>query len=348
MKEISILKGVVFMHRRNWLIFGLILLFALATVVGCAGKRKDIEQPPPPPGTGDQEELDISALTTQWAESSHSNILLSPAQRDNCVACHDGGAFAAKQTELAALDRDFNISIDCRACHVGQGVELMEAGTVSIPTAENVQGGTGALCMSCHNARRVPDIDNEGRQAPHYSSQADIFTATSGIRMEGFNYGSTQAHVNIENTCVGCHMTEAEEGFASHTFNVENIEAACGQCHQGATEANIEAGGDYDGNGNTEGFQTEIEGLLALIEARIAEELDGGSFASAGGRIVFTDAADAEITEVPNEVYQAAYNHLLVDKDGSLGIHNPLFAVQLLQQSYKGLTGEDVPGAEMK
>jgi hypothetical protein len=55
-----------------------------------------------------------------------------------------------------------------------------------------------------------------------------------------------------------------------------------------------------------------------------------------------------EPAEVSNELYQAGYNYFLVYYDGSLGLHNPLFAVQLLQQSYKVLTGEDVPGAEIR
>ncbi|MCR3923569.1 MAG: ammonia-forming cytochrome c nitrite reductase subunit c552 [Firmicutes bacterium] len=337
------------MHRRKWLLFGLILLFSVIVVAGCGGNN-DEEQPDPNPQNGNNqgEALDINALTAQWADSSHSNILLSPAQRDNCVVCHDGGAFAMNQTEIAELERDFFISIDCRACHTGQGVELMEAGTVTLPTAENVDGGLGALCMSCHNSRKVPNIDDEGRSAPHYSSQADIASGTGGIRIEGFEYGNTSAHVNIDDTCIGCHMMETEEGFASHTFKVDSIEDACSQCHQDITDANLEAGGDYDGDGNTEGFQTEVEGLLALLSETIATELDGGTFESGQGAVIFKDASGTEMDEVPNELYQAGYNHLLVSNDGSLGIHNPTLTVQLLQQSYKALTGEDVPGAEMK
>ncbi|WP_156946380.1 hypothetical protein [Desulfitibacter alkalitolerans] len=38
----------------------------------------------------------------------------------------------------------------------------------------------------------------------------------------------------------------------------------------------------------------------------------------------------------------------LVAQDGSLGLHNPIFAVQLLQQSYSQLTGEDVPDADIQ
>lgn len=320
----------------------IMIVFLLAA--GCRARGDGQQQPPPGDGRA---ELDISALVGQWVESSHSNILLYPAGRDGCVLCHDGGAFAEGLTEQAQLERDFFISIDCRACHTGRGVELLEAGTVDIPTQENVQAGLGAQCLSCHNERRKPELTDPNRSAPHPSSQAGVFTGTGGIRAEGFDYGSTAAHVNIDDTCVGCHMLETQQGFRSHTFAVDDVQAACGRCHQNIATVNLQAKGDFDGDGNTEGFQDEVQGLLDLLEARINEELNGGSFTSGGGRIQFKNAAGDEI-EVPDEVYQAAYNFVLVAQDGSLGVHNPLFVVQLLQQSYRVLAGEDVPGADIR
>lgn len=336
------------MNRRKWLIFGLVLLFAIAVAVGCGGNQDGEQQPPPDTGDGDDQaaaDLDINTLVGQWVESSHSNILLYPAQRDNCVVCHDGGAFAEEITEVAAIERDFFVSTDCRACHTGRGVELMESGTVSVPAKENVKGGTGAQCMACHNERKTPKL--EELLAPHASSQAGVYTASGGARVEGFEYGSTTAHENLENSCVACHMTE-KDGMASHTFRVDDIQAACGQCHQNISDPNLQAGDDYDGNGETQGLQDEVEGLLNIVQEAIVGELDGGTMELGGGRIAFKDADGNDLTEVPAEVYNAAFNHALVSQDGSLGVHNPIYAVQLLQQSYKALTGKDVPGATMR
>jgi hypothetical protein len=134
----------------------LILFLAFVVIVGGCARRQEGAQPPPAGAA----EIDINALTAQWVDSSHSNVLVYPAGRDDCVVCHDGGAFAGQLTQQAELDRDFFIAIDCSACHFGYGVELMEAGTVSIPTQENVQAGLGAQCLFCHNERRVPDIDD--------------------------------------------------------------------------------------------------------------------------------------------------------------------------------------------
>ncbi|MHB1256314.1 MAG: hypothetical protein ACYCXI_08890, partial [Dethiobacteraceae bacterium] len=77
------------MNRRKWAILVALALTSMLVASGCP-PRNDVTPPP----NGVREELDISALVGQWVYSAHSNILLLPAQRDNCVACHDGGAFA--------------------------------------------------------------------------------------------------------------------------------------------------------------------------------------------------------------------------------------------------------------
>jgi len=325
----------------------LILFMFMLLAVGCPPAEEPAPQDPEPQQPQEEaQNIDPSELVGQWVGSNHSNIVLSPAERDNCVVCHDGGAFAEQITEIDQLEREFPVSTDCRACHTGQGNELMQSGTVSIPSQENVEAGTGAQCLACHNERKNPTIDDEDRPAPHYSSQAGIYTGTGGIMAEDFDY-ETSSHFEIENTCNACHMTPTEDGWQSHTFAVDNLEAACGDCHRDITDVNLEANADYDGNGEATGFQDETEGLLTLLEEAISESIDGGSFESSHGSVVFTDEAGNEI-QAPNEAYQAAFNYMLVSNDGSLGIHNPIFVVQLLQQSYSELTGEDVPDADIQ
>ncbi|MDW7674241.1 MAG: ammonia-forming cytochrome c nitrite reductase subunit c552 [Bacillota bacterium] len=332
---------------RKKLLLLLMLVLVLALSAGCPQQQA----PDPAPDQGQQQpqqpqqaDIQITPLVEQWAESGHANIQLYPAGRDNCIICHDGGAFANEQSALADLGREFPVSIDCRACHTGQGTELMESGTATIATQDNVEGGLGAQCMSCHHERKTPDINE--LPAPHYSSQAGLYTGTGGAQIEGFSYGSSP-HTGIENTCVGCHMTETEEGFRSHTFAVEDPQAACSQCHGDVTDSNLQAKNDYDGDGNTQGFQDEVQGLITLVESAIPEALEGGTVEKSGGGYVFKNSAGEEITP-PEEVYLAQFNLSLITYDGSLGVHNPTYAVQLLQQSYKALTGEDVPNASIR
>lgn len=332
-------------------LFIVVLAVTFLAAAGC---------PPRTAPNGEGQKIDFSALTGQWDESRHALILPYPNGRDGCILCHDGYAFAQQIETRAALPEGRRVgegdnmvavtSINCAACHTGNALELISSRTVSIPTAANVAGGTGALCMACHNSRRAPSIDDARRSSPHPSAQADVVTGTGGMRINNISVGSTAAHAGVENTCNGCHMPEDPGNFAYHGFTMSEdfIDQTCGGCHRGAATFNLTAGGDYDGDGQKEGFQDEVAGLLALLKDAAGAALNGGGFTSQGGAFVFTDADNNPIENVEPEVYAAAYNWYLVTSDGSLGVHNPTFTIQLLQRTYNALTGENVPNAALK
>jgi hypothetical protein len=98
---------------------------------------------------------------------------------------------------------------------------------------------------------------------------------------------------------------------------------------------------DFDGNGQIQGIQTEVDGLLELLEeALIADGLAIDDTTDIFGAL-------GDITKSTVKQRTAGYNLAFVEEDKSHGVHNPDYAIQLLQQSYKHLTGNDVPGAVM-
>ena len=341
---------------------GLILVLALA-LAGCPGQEQAEEKPQQnqddtknqQQGDNARADINISALISDWESSAHSNIIAAPAGRDNCIACHSGTAFANEITELAKLPEGKQIMMgegdkatttsatptNCTACHTGRGADLMEAGEITIPTSEKaLTAGKSALCVACHNQRKAPKIDDEKRPAPHYSSQGDTFFGTGGMIPEGME-AINNPHGGVKNPCISCHMTE-KNGLMNHNTKLDEkmVGEVCGKCHSGLTTFNREAKADYDGDGKTEGFQDETKGLLEMLKKGIEEK--AGPFASEGGGVVF------EKEGASNEAYLAAWNYFVIGKDGSNGIHNPAYAVKLLQQSYKTLTGKDVPNAKLK
>jgi len=233
----------------------------------------------------------------------------------------------------------------CDTCHTGYGHGLLQEGSVTIPLGD-VKGGKGALCMSCHSGRgKEPDQES----APHHSVQTDVLLSKSGAEVEGFDYGRA-THAKISDTCLDCHMAEGKDGVRDHAFrmNEENVANACGKCHKFDT-FNPTAEGDYDGDGKKEGIQNEVTGLLEVVKGAINEKLDGGKFESTHGDIQFQDKQAKVLDSPPSpETYNAAWNYFLIDYDGSKGVHNPAYAVRLLQQTYKALMGEDVPKAEIQ
>jgi hypothetical protein len=137
-----------------------------------------------------------------------------------------------------------------------------------------------------------------------------------------------------------------KNGAASHTFAVADT-TPCKQCHPQAsgTDFNFPAKADYDGNGKTEGIQTEVKGLVAAVTSAAEQQMQGGKLTDQEGQIVFKKN-DATVTPMPQKVYVAAYNVTLVNNDRSFGIHNPRFIVDLLQQTYQELTGSPLKGAQ--
>jgi hypothetical protein len=334
------------MRRTQVLTLILAVLFIVTTIglAGCDTDQQTSDQPPEttttpePPETEDTEGLELE-IVREWLESGHAKVQTFPAGRDECVRCHDGGAFADGITIPADLEREFMVSIDCRACHTGRGPELAASGTVDLPDSDGVSAGTGALCMECHNARRSPDPVSEERSAPHYSAQAEILTGSGAMPLEGVEYDTTDRHADVPDTCVACHV-------GSHTFAPSYDTCESTECHALGIEADATAEADYDGDGTVATFTEEVQGLLDMLEEAIREATNGGSFTVASGAIEFADASEQPLS-VEDNVYAAAYNHVLVSNDGSLGVHNPGFAVSLLRESYTLVTGREHPGAEL-
>jgi len=77
-----------------------------------------------------------------------------------------------------------------------------------------------------------------------------------------------------------------------------------------------------------------VQGLLDLVAAKLAKD-DTGK--------IISDAT--KLTELQR---MALWNYNLVKNDGSLGVHNTAYSIQVLQRTYRELTGSDVPGATTK
>lgn len=173
---------------------------------------------------------------------------------------------------------------------------------------------------------------------------------------------------NIPGPCVTCHMTPGpgakEPGYeqlGGHSFNtvspdgkVQNV-AACQTCHQGATTFDMPAKADYDGNGKVEGVQGEVKGLLNVLWTALA---DKGVKKIDTGYPYATLPKDAN-GQTDDKIDNAWYNFRTVygvmwgsetgngNEGKAQAVHNFKRAVELLQLSYKDLTGNDVPGATL-
>ncbi len=315
----------------------------------------------------------------EWKLSGHSDSASMAftypigASRAACVKCHSGlGYIDNAEGVPQASQRTSKQIISCAVCHDPhdstnpEQLRVYDAVTLPGDAAPRTGFGASATCMSCHNGRVTPASATAASPGfTHYSTASEALLGLNAIKF-GVDTDLESAHMTINVTCTECHMaatpgnlrdgvhTPGEKEIGGHTFHitfekegdpddgVQNVANACGECHEGLTDINRQARGDYDGNGTVEGVQDEVKGLLNLVLEQIL----------AGG-----------VTQLPSHPYwawgsvpaekltlleQAVWNYAMVQHEGSYGIHNTAYSVGLLQLTYKQLTGNDIPGAYLR
>ncbi len=304
----------------------------------------------------------------EWEESAHN---FDPAvaahgagERSYCQPCHSGTGFVeayrGDDDRLANLyaESEDKLGITCGVCHdphdaanKGQLRTLAPVTFVSGKVA--AEDGTGQLCIQCHQARRLgEDQIKEGYEhfGPHPGTQGDAVYGTSGyeaVASEDFQFKSS-GHGLIEDACAACHVHEIPFGefepdsaYTGHTF--EPRVEACEQCHGTiASFDDVEAMGDFDGDGTGEGIQSEIAGLRAILVRELVQyDNTVGVGALMGGDVNEDPHAIADslahtwqnTSALAQTLRKGGYNLVFSLEEGSQGIHNPAYLVQLLQQS---------------
>lgn len=297
----------------------------------------------------------------QWKESRHAQgESFSRGTSSSCAPCHSGWGFIATVDPASDLDLKVGaVPVSCPVCHDPHSVDnprqLRKVDDVTLENGEVISfGGRGRFCMNCHHSRRNADTyvqEYSSHFGPHHSGQSDMLAGTNAVSF-GMHIPISNHRDYVPDACVTCHMSpspaDGEPGhnlLGEHTWSmhydggtpedpsddVDNV-SACITCHGPITSFDdLPAKMDYDNDGTVENAQSEIAGLL--------DEL-GKQLPPIGDPAV-------EVTEeyTPNQL-RAAYNHAFVADDGSHGVHNYQYAVNLLRVAFAAVTTGDI-GAGM-
>lgn len=319
----------------------------------------------------------------QWNTSSHPVTADASeghvAETASCIKCHTGEGFVDVQVKgNTPTVIDHPNSVTCSTCHdphdSNNAHQLRVAGTFTFDSGHVAANpGLGGLCMRCHNSR-VADAETTAltsSRGAHHGPESDMLMGINGNSF-GMSFSNNSAHINaVENTCVTCHMAEPSQSgsgvtnppaVGAHTFSLRdemgtpettddelNVANACTGCHSSVTtDYDRRARGDYDGDGVREGIQTEVRGLFDILRPGILAF--PGTTINTETQVISIDSTGfASLT--PNQK-RALYNYNFVLKDGSFGVHNTSYAVQLLQRSYLGVYGriisEDYPDMALR
>lgn len=293
------------------LLFGLVA-FSLAGLVDSTA------------GVGSNELFGQETIRSQWQNSPHAGSMDTPEEvgrmnQPGCARCHTAQGYhreiLAGQPSIAPYPDP--IGLTCVTCHLeGSG----SGGVGPLRTGEAREA-----CRGCHDEVVVNRADELS-----WCSQWGIFDGTGGREAPGREY-PTSAHTKMESGCASCHMAGAGEGLdplsvGGHTFRVKTKGEApavlnawpCQPCHAGMTLDRLEDS------------QAQIQDLLDSLGAALPQKPHPTDPNSTEPRY----PSDPSLTAVQA---RASYNYWLVQKDGSLGVHNPRYTRALLEASMEEL-----------
>ena len=283
------------------------------------------------------------------------NLNASSGNGLRCAQCHTTAGFQGitvsgldtgletNDPELAKIvnrSARMDEGITCAACHGKDGSGLFAGG------ANPLRIQKPALCSSCHFSAGITFSDYTVLGTAVHFPQKELMEGTAGVEPPGSGFYESADHAFFADKCVQCHFDAVTPGVTPrHDFQPQV--GTCQVCHPSATSLDIPTFGDYDGDGVKEGIQGEVSGLLAILKTAILTGDAAVTFDATG----VTGFRRNGVPGLPGATVarqRTAFNWETISKDGSKGSHNGPRAVKLLQQSYKELTGVNVPGAVIR
>jgi hypothetical protein len=300
--------------------------------------------------------------STVWSSSFAKNITTTTYSLDNCIRCHDGNGFVAftkgVAKDFSAYKLKDHTGITCATCHDQHGNGNLHqlrtpptgSDTLGNGVSYNGLGGTGNICMNCHKARKnnvtMLNTTVSSTWGPHHTSQTDELLGENAAIMYGDSAYANGMHKDVlADACVTCHMSATVDtsdhanyntvgGHSWHmrneTTNYQNVKV-CQGCHTIDSFDTFLAGSDYDGNGKIEPVQTEVKGLLKQVALLLPHTGPDTAL------VINWSAIKASSDSI--RLKKAWWNYQLVVNDGSYGIHNMAFTVDVLQRTIKALGG---------
>jgi len=311
----------------------------------------------------------VRGVRSQYLTSGHRTLPdASYSNGEGCQKCHTNEGFI-EYAATGKVDPKKTIQnpseIGCFTCHAPHergNFSLRKLTPVTLANGVVFDMGKGNLCANCHQARVMPKDEVRVRAilfepwGAHHGPQSDMLLGTNAYEFPGKTY-SKSAHASLpEANCVTCHMSQPTTpryalspsigghsmrlGGEVHEAPTLNV-AGCKTCHSDIKQVprrevfDIKAGADYDGDGAIEPVQDEVQGLLEKLSNKqgtgALQKISNPIF-DAKGKFV-----EANKTQQPIEVVASLYNYKFVLEDGSRGVHNTRYAVQLLMDSLKSL-----------
>jgi hypothetical protein len=300
--------------------------------------------------------------STVWTSSFAKNNTTTTYNLDACIRCHDGNGFVAftkgVAKDFSAYKLKDHTGITCATCHDQHGngnlhqLRVTPSGSDTLGNGYSYTGlgGVGEICFNCHKARKsntaMLNVSVSSTWGPHHNSQADELLGQNAAVMYGDSAYANGSHKDVlADACVSCHMSATPDtsdhanynkvgGHSWHMRNAannyQNVKV-CQGCHTMDSFDTFLASADYDGNGKIEPVQTEVKGLLKQVALLLPHTGPDTAL------VINYSAIKASSDSI--RLKKAWWNYQLITNDGSYGVHNMAFTVDVLQRTIKALGG---------
>jgi len=196
------------------------------------------------------------------------------------------------------------------------------------------------ICAQCHNHRGA-DWRSTSRP-PHHSPQYNVLLGTIGELAAGSLSATNRrpaTHSLVELQCVSCHMPTTEPSseqpvaHTGHKFEVEAFDS-CLACHPTTPEVLMELTQDFVIKPRIQNVKLALDfwatnsapDVLRTNYGVLAWEYTNPGDLSAGT----PGPSSAQQGLIPDNIKKARFNLYLIQYDGSYGVHNPFYSIDLL------------------
>jgi hypothetical protein len=303
----------------------------------------------------------LQVAQAQFVHSAHPSGDNTDRNRINqsfyqaCEKCHTHEGFVEEWAGITATGTDFT-ALKCFTCHTPHSegdFSLRVNQAITLANSESYNRGTSNICVACHQSRAnvntavVDSVKMSSRFGPHYSNQGDMLIGTNAYEYAGVDYLGSWHATGATDGCIPCHQAASgHETIGGHSWNMRNEDrdfeliTGCNieGCHLSNPLDSINriARADYDNNGQIEGVQTELAGMIDTL----------GALLFAAGLVDSTGTPIDDLVVPDADSAGAVFNYVFVQEDQSLGIHNTAYAVKLLQSAIDYIkTGDPTGGS---
>ena len=210
----------------------------------------------------------------------------------------------------------------------------------------NVYNANINICAQCHNDRGSAWTDTD--RSPHESPQYNMLLGTVGQLASGPSPGYPSTHSRLEMQCAECHMQTTTNNFSGHTFAVATYQL-CYNCHN-----NPAALVQFVTNTIASQIQetkSDLD-LWATIVAPASTNAALAAMAKQYGALAWEYTAPGSLSTgtagpstsqqalIPDDIKMARFDLYLVYYDGSFGVHNGPYDIELLQAAQSWVANE--------